>query len=452
MESGKALPATAIGGNGNTKRRFSDGSSPTHQEQIVRAARKDRKTKTHTGLETVFSRRDEIQLTPDQIARLHTLNEVHQRFRGNSKRGWEDTEGSNLDTCWGPGGSWLVYGEHPQVREAPFSARSLKPAPASGLSSFRASGIGALNTKGRKGNTDRTIGQDNLSISRLPDGYNVVCVMDGHGDNGHWPSTRAVRTLPFFLQSPTCERMLKQGQVSAALLMAFEKTQRDLERTAIKDDVDLQGAGSTAAVLLWRTGDRIMHVATCGDSRVCALVPGKGVVYETEDHKPSVEAERKRVEAAGGEVLRTEHDDGWVEERIMVKGEDFPGICMTRSLGDLCVKPGIVTAEPQVVQWDIGMYKDVYILAASDGVWEFLSTQDVGTMLLERLQAGDSSEVALQSLLEASRVQWSEAEGIYCDDITMALVPLGSVSRSAGAGARSGGGCAEGVCRSCALM
>ena len=27
-----------------------------------------------------------------------------------------------------------------------------------------------------------------------------------------------------------------------------------------------------------------------------------------------------------------------MEERLFIRGEEYPGLCMTRSLGDLCVK------------------------------------------------------------------------------------------------------------------
>ena len=44
---------------------------------------------------------------------------------------------------------------------------------------------------------------------------------------------------------------------------------------------------------------------------------------------------------------------GFVEERLFVLGEDFPGLCMTRSLGDLCVKQHGISAEPEIVTWNV---------------------------------------------------------------------------------------------------
>lgn len=57
-------------------------------------------------------------------------------------------------------------------------------------------------------------------------------------------------------------------------------------------------------------------------------------------------------------------------------GEEFPGLCMTRSLGDLCVKQHGITAEPDIVTWKVH-HAEGYVLVASDGVWDFLSCEEV---------------------------------------------------------------------------
>ena len=55
-----------------------------------------------------------------------------------------------------------------------------------------------------------------------------------------------------------------------------------------------------------------------------------------------VEEERKRIEASGGEIRTLRYDDFTVD-RIFVAGCDYPGLCMSRSFGDECVKPHGVT-------------------------------------------------------------------------------------------------------------
>ncbi len=50
---------------------------------------------------------------------------------------------------------------------------------------------------------------------------------------------------------------------------------------------------------------------------------------------------------------------------------------MARSLGDQVVKPIGVIANPEVVERDIDFKKDRFVILASDGVWEFLSSEEV---------------------------------------------------------------------------
>lgn len=69
--------------------------------------------------------------------------------------------------------------------------------------------------------------------------------------------------------------------------------------------------------------------------------------FETLDHKPSVPCEKKRIEENGGEIRTLRYDDFTVD-RIFVKDCDYPGLCMSRSFGDECVKGCGVTSVPEI--------------------------------------------------------------------------------------------------------
>ena len=49
---------------------------------------------------------------------------------------------------------------------------------------------------------------------------------------------------------------------------------------------------------------------------------------------------------------------------------------MTRSMGDGVAHSVGVTADPEVKEFTLGL-NDKFIVIASDGVWEFLSNEDV---------------------------------------------------------------------------
>merc|ERR1719277_2899595 len=98
---------------------------------------------------------------------------------------------------------------------------------------------------------------------------------------------------------------------------------------------------------------------------------------------------------------------------------------MTRSFGDMIVKPVGVNAEPEIVEWRIENPQTSYLVMASDGIWEFVSTEKACEVLCASLERGESTEKALCDLCEFSRLQWDEMEdGEYVDDITAILVPL----------------------------
>ncbi|CAJ1350273.1 unnamed protein product, partial [Effrenium voratum] len=371
----------------------------------------------------VKTRFSEMKVPPDALARMHKAHEL-LKAQGNISNMLEDTSDNAMDKVWSPS-CWHLFPALPRWSAEPaFNVRQwqARPTGVSGAGLVRGFGVGATNTKGRKGMGDTSIGQDSCSISMLPSGWHVYCLFDGHGDGGHFPAARAARTLPYLLQASTsCSTMLKQGNVEAALFHAFEKVQMDLVRQSLQQDFSLQCCGCTAVCVLRHPEKDTIWVANLGDSKAILIAPGRGVIAETLDHKPSEEKEKERVESCGMVREQTFHDDGFVEERLYIDGEDYPGLCMTRSLGDLCVKQFGVIAEPEIVSWVCP--PESYILIASDGVWDFLSCDEVCDLVLESISSGQSLEATTNRLLAASQEKWSDYDDDYCDDISIILLP-----------------------------
>ncbi|KAL1825969.1 hypothetical protein DCAR_0314168 [Daucus carota subsp. sativus] len=92
----------------------------------------------------------------------------------------------------------------------------------------------------------------------------------------------------------------------------------------------------------------------------------------TRDHHPDREDERSRVESAGGYVLE------WAGVS-RVNGE----LAVSRAIGDLPFKSYGVTSVPEVMGWRPLHANDTYLVAASDGVFEKLSPQEVCDLLWE---------------------------------------------------------------------
>ncbi|CAK0840023.1 unnamed protein product [Prorocentrum cordatum] len=124
----------------------------------------------------------------------------------------------------------------------------------------------------------------------------------------------------------------------------------------------------------------------------------------------------------GCELQVYEHDNGDVEQRLFVKGKGYPGLLMTRTLGDLSVKGCGITNMPEVVEWTAE--EGVFLLIASDGLWELIPTAEIAQELFSSLANGMSRQSAVEKLVLRAKEIWMREVDGYCDDITALLVPL----------------------------
>ena len=54
-----------------------------------------------------------------------------------------------------------------------------------------------------------------------------------------------------------------------------------------------------------------------------------------------------------------------------------PGLAISRSIGDLNAERSGLISMPEVISHDVDVDNDMYLILASDGVWEFLSPAQV---------------------------------------------------------------------------
>jgi len=451
-----------------------------------------RQTSPHSG---GWRKGIDKSLTPEAIRKLE---ELHDDFLAKSQGApslqVDATEAAIRKAYHGSQGSWQICAAAPPASEQPYSVRALTVHPASvetASSVLQRFGIGAVCTKGEKRVGDKAAGQDSMSVTRLVGNWDCLCVADGHGVSGDWVANRIAKTLPFFLSSIECRHNLLHSLLEDAGMVSgrsgkvlsttgtdedrptrhvstqegrtriqdmldklFSRAQQDVEAHGRDEQVELQMSGTTAACVLRRADASSVYVATVGDSRVVLMTPDGKVIKATTCHKPDEGSEeRARVERMGCEVRTKVHDDGFVDERVVLEGYDFPLLAMTRSFGDLAVKEHGVTAEPEVLRWDVSEYEDCFLLIASDGVWEFLTPEEAAAIVGASLQAnggsgGSAADAAVGDLLKAARAQWEKHEGKnhYCDDTTVVLAPVTVVLAAAPVPSGADGeGCCAGV-------
>jgi protein phosphatase 2C family protein 2/3 len=240
----------------------------------------------------------------------------------------------------------------------------------------------------------------------------LFCVYDGHGQGGELVSQYALTEI---------QRRLEQHPQFPAKV-AFEEAFAKVDQ-AIMDEPTIESyyAGTTACVALLQ--DTKLTLAHVGDSRavLARLTDGNyTAVPLTEDHNPDVPLEHERITASGGFV--TGPPGPGLSARVWL---DEPcseiGLAMSRSLGDHAVAEIGVIAVPSISTFTVTP-KDEFLILASDGVWEFLSSQQAVTIVAKHINEGSTK--ACQALIEAAALQWHEEEGEYRDDITAIVVRL----------------------------
>ena len=168
--------------------------------------------------------------------------------------------------------------------------------------------------------------------------------------------------------------------------------------------------------------DLAKHVVTCansGDSRCVLSVAGKPVALST-DHKPELDSESSRIEAAGGYIAN---------------GRVNGNLNLTRSLGDheykgdkaLPPEKQIITCVPDITTHAIDDTTD-FIILGCDGIWDVMPNSDavnfVRTHLLPKADL-TPEELSLETLGRLAQ----EKEAMHDDSEQPAPWP-GDVAKS----------------------
>ncbi|KAJ8964783.1 hypothetical protein NQ317_010019 [Molorchus minor] len=150
-------------------------------------------------------------------------------------------------------------------------------------------------------------------------------------------------------------------------------------------------AGTTALIAMLE--DHRLVVANVGDSRG-VMCDGKGnAIPLSFDHKPQQMRERKRIKEAGGFVT---FNGVWRVAGILAT---------SRALGDYPLKDKkLVIADPDILTFDLRDHKPLFMILASDGLWDTFSNEEAVNFIKERLNEPDygAKSLTLQSYYKGS--------------------------------------------------
>jgi len=240
----------------------------------------------------------------------------------------------------------------------------------------------------------------------------IFGVMDGHGEYGHLVSDFVMKNLKKYLEQ---EQELKNDPEQCI------KTAVDNLVTALnKKKINCHFSGTTCVFSLLIEG--ILYNANIGDSRVVMARRTEGKLEAIElshDQKPEVPKEAARIREKGGRIqtLPGPANEDCGPLRVWLAEVNVPGLAMSRSIGDnVCQDVGVIH-EPEVIAHEI-QQDDLFAVWASDGVWEFLSNEQVINIVWEHKS---NLKVAANKLVEASTNEWRRHEEVI-DDITCVIV------------------------------
>ena len=294
---------------------------------------------------------------------------------------------------------------------------------------------GGLSHPGRDASGNRKTNQDSFvfltNINNIKD-FNIFGVLDGHGPEGHFVSQFATDFIPSQLtQNPEIkalsdpEKIYKKFKENNCRIItqAFVSADNQLKNM----EFDSLESGTTCCLII-HIGTHII-CANTGDSRAIVVYDESGDMNNLKninylqavplsiDYKPELPEEYNRIIMSGGAVEQLEDEFGRRvgPYRVWAKGEDYPGLAMSRSIGDLKGKAIGVIPDPGILEYDLNKTTK-YIVVCSDGVWEFLNNDMVKDLGKQFYLKNDAVSFC-NKLIEQSLFEWNKND-IIVDDIT----------------------------------
>jgi len=246
----------------------------------------------------------------------------------------------------------------------------------------------------RKDNEDRYV------IEELQSELLYFGLFDGHGGAyaADFMTEQMSRHLRFWLsQTSDLTLVLQNAFCDAQNLLARHLAFYHIDSPTFK-------TGTTATVCLLRQSSELC-VGHVGDS-VALLCRGGATRRLSVDHEPEDEAESQRITRRGGKIIHNSHGVAHVNGRL----------AMTRSLGDVELKPCGVSARPSLQSLQIKHGKDAFLVLCSDGLSFTISDQEIVNIVSSCIHPQE----AVSRLIDQAQHFGSE------DNVTVMVVPLGA--------------------------
>ena len=246
------------------------------------------------------------------------------------------------------------------------------------------------------------IKQDTVNSSDIEYTFGVF---DGHGLQGHFVS-QAIKQ--FFSNCSFCD-----FNTEPMLLSIFSSLSREINNSIYFDSMD---SGSTV-ILVHVNAEKII-AANCGDSRAILITKNNRIIPLSRDHKPDLPEEKLRIERSGGRIDKIY---GMGPYRVWFKNKNYPGLAMSRSIGDGIAHQVGVSDIPEIEEFNIEQVEPLVLILASDGIWEFMTNDEVKNIAMNSFYNNKDANTCSRELVAKARQIWEDS-GYSIDDITCVVV------------------------------
>ena len=311
-----------------------------------------------------------------------------------------------------------------------------------------------LNDNKKKINQDSYLISENIFNQKL----NIYGIFDGHGKNGHLISNLVSKFLSQYFTNKKNYYIPKknESQISDSnsdsfsiksedinindetIEEIFRENNKFIENTINKVveksnecNFNIEFSGTTCTLLFILENKLIC--SNIGDSQ-CVLFNCSDEDRWTHEiisviHKPDDPKEKERILEMGG-VIHPYYDQNGIYEgpnRVYAKGKTYPGLSLSRSIGDLAGEEIGIISEPDIIIKNIDSTCK-YIVMGSDGLWDMIKPYDANRIVNPFFNRGDI-EGGCKALLKRAIKYW-EKEGNDRDDISILLIFIGKPNKS----------------------
>lgn len=222
-------------------------------------------------------------------------------------------------------------------------------------------------------------------------------IFDGHSGSGPaiYCSENLHTILSKFLYSTNFN-------VEKSLINSFSKIDNDINETSGKSE-----AGTTATVVFIfqeynsqkGKNQRVLFCANVGDSKCFLIKKNNTIIQLSKDHKCSDVKEVDRIKKCGG---------------IVFGGRVYGTLMLTRTIGDKEMKKYGVVSTPTVTKVEIDDENDMFVVIASDGLWDVVDENDLKNVCIYT----NTAESICKQLLKNAK------EGDTRDNVSCIVVKL----------------------------